>query len=54
MAAGQKAEGAAGANDVNRLPQAVKDKHRLIKGRLHTRIRNSVFPPPLSSGWPGH
>jgi hypothetical protein len=50
VAAGQEPEGATGANHVNRLPKAVKDKHRLIKGSLHAESRDRDLAPRLSSG----
>jgi hypothetical protein len=53
VAARQEPECPPGANDVNRLPQAVKDKHGLIEGCLHTGHRDSDCGPRLSSGCPG-
>ena len=50
MSACQEAKGAAGADDIHSLPQAVQDEHGLVEGCLHTDSGNSRLKAALSSG----
>jgi len=44
VTAGQQTEGSLGANNIHRLPEAVKHEHRLIKRGFHTDNANNVQP----------
>jgi len=48
VAAGQKPEGAARANDVHRLPEAVQHEHGLVERGFHTGAKVSVGPRGVS------